>query len=137
VGGAAKLWIGDSTTPETTQARATNSRIALLLDMNWDVFHRTVFARQKDVAALDPSGSADVRRRHVERLLGLERYRIAAEKARSDAKSIADELTGRRADAPDVAALEEELKAAEEQAAADDPQVEQTAAAADGLRGAF
>jgi exonuclease SbcC len=131
VGGTAKLWIGDSEQPETTQTRSTNARIALELDLTWDVFQRTVFARQKDVAALDPSGSADARRRHVERLLGLERYRLAAEKARSDARTIRDELTGRRAQAPDLKEVDTQLKLAEEQAAKNDPEVEKAQARCD------
>src|SRR3954452_23277893 len=49
VGGAAKLWIGDADDPETTQTRSTSARIALELGLTWDVFQRTVFARQKDV----------------------------------------------------------------------------------------
>ena len=137
VRGSAKLWVGSSTTPETTQTRATNARIALELDMNWDVFHRTVFARQKDVAALDPAGSADSRRRHVERLLGLERYRAAAEKARADARSIADELVGRRADAPDVRTLDAELVAAEQHAADSDPFVAEAETNAKAAREAY
>ncbi len=75
VAGSARLWIGDADEPETTAVRATNKRLVHELDMTWEVFQRTVFARQKDVAALDPSGTTDSRRRHVERLLGLERYR--------------------------------------------------------------
>ena len=58
--------------PETAAIRATNARLVRELDMRWETFQRTVFARQKDVAALDLSGTSDARRRHVERLLGLE-----------------------------------------------------------------
>jgi DNA repair protein SbcC/Rad50 len=134
VGGTARLWIGDSEDPETTQTRATNSRIAMELDLTWDVFHRTVFARQKDVAALDPSGTADSRRRHVERLLGLERYRLAAEKARGDARTISDELTGRRAQAPDLAELQTQLDTAEKEAAEADPAVAGATASCDTAR---
>src|SRR3954463_16741053 len=59
VNGSAKLWIGDGDQPETSQTRATNARIVQELDLTWETFNRTVFARQKDVAALDPSGSGE------------------------------------------------------------------------------
>ena len=57
VGGRAALWIGDADEPETTQTRATNVAVARELGIGWDSFQRTVFARQKDVAALDPSAT--------------------------------------------------------------------------------
>lgn len=123
VGGAARLWIGDSPDPETTQTRATNTRIAQELDMNWETFQRTVFASQKDVAALDPTGTSDARRRHVERLLGLERFRMAAERARSATREIEHELEGRRKAAPNVEELRQQLAYAEEAATKSDPNV--------------
>jgi exonuclease SbcC len=123
VGGAAKLWIGDDGEPETVAVRATNARLVRELDMTWEIFQRTVFARQKDVAALDPAGTADTRRRHVERLLGLERYRDAAERARTSVKHLDAELGGLRDAAPDLVSLRTEVTAASEAASASDPAV--------------
>ena len=123
VNGSAKLWIGDGEQPETSQTRATNARIVQELDLTWETFQRTVFARQKDVAALDPSGSGEARKRHVERLLGLERYRAAAEKARARAKELDQQLTGLREQAPDLDEARAELVTAEREAAAADPAV--------------
>src|SRR4051812_7416896 len=70
-GGDAKLWINGQL--ECTKARDTNTKVALELGVTRDVFWRTVFAEQKDVAALDPGATAENRKAHVERLLGLER----------------------------------------------------------------
>src|SRR3954453_3379558 len=117
VNGHAKLWIGDNGEPETAQTRATNTRIAEELDLAWETFQRTVFARQKDVAALDPSASGEARKRHVERLLGLERYRVAAEKARARAKELEQQLSGLREQAPDLKQAREDLAEAEREAA--------------------
>ena len=134
-GGAAKLFIGDAREPETSQTRATNARLIQELDLTWDTFQRTVFARQKDVAALDPGATAEARKRHVERLLGLERFRLAAEKARGRAKDLESELRGLREQAPDVAALRVDLQAAADAAAASDPAVRAAEQRRDALRG--
>lgn len=121
VGGQANLWIDDVL--ECSRSRDTNARIARELDLTWEVFARTVFAQQKDVAALDPSQTAPQRQAHVERLLGLGRFRRAAEAARGDARRLAAELDGLREMAPDLPALEAELEQAERDAAEGDPAV--------------
>lgn len=121
VSGPAKLWIGEGREPETTATRATNARIAHELDLTWDMFCRTVFARQKDVAALDPGAATDDRRKHVERLLGLSRLRDAAGKAKAERTRLAAELDGLRESAPDLGGLEGELRDAEARAGEDDP----------------
>src|SRR6266545_4847567 len=121
VGGDAKLWINGEL--ESQKATATNSRIAQELDLTWDVFHRTVFAQQKDVAALDPGATSDQRKSHVERLLGLERFKMAATRARGDARLRAAELGALREAAPDLEQLNDALKEAERQAAEGDPAV--------------
>ena len=123
VAGSARLWIGEADEPETTAVRTTNKRLVQELDMTWEVFQRTVFARQKDVAALDPSGSTDKRRSHVEKLLGLKRYREAAVNARDHVKELDAELRGLREGAPDLTSLRAELAEASELAAAVDPDV--------------
>jgi DNA repair protein SbcC/Rad50 len=121
VGGDAKLWINGQL--ETQKVSDTNARIVQELDLTWDVFQRTVFAQQKDVAALDPGASADQRKSHVERLLGLERFKHAATRARSDARLRAAELAGLREKAPDLDTLATDLKEAERKAAEGDPAV--------------
>lgn len=123
VHGSARLWVGSADEPETTQTRATNAFIARELGLTWDVFARTVFAQQKDVAALDPSMTGPARKAHVERLLGLERYRRATDAAKSDAKRVDAELTGLREGAIDIGQVAEELRAAEERASQEDPHV--------------
>ena len=129
VSGPAKLWIGDSDEPETSAVTATNALLVRELDMTWETFQRTVFARQKDVAALDPAGTGDARRRHVERLLGLERYRFAAERARSRLRVLEAELRGLREGAPDLNVLRAEAADAAEAAVGSDPAVLEAEAA--------
>ena len=123
VGARAELWIGDADEPETTQTRATNLAVARELGIGWDSFQRTVFARQKDVAALDPSATKAARTAHVERLLGLKRYREAATASKARAKTLADQLTGMREEAPDLNGLREQLQHALDAAASGSPAV--------------
>jgi exonuclease SbcC len=121
VGGDARLWINGEL--ETQKATDTNARVAQELDLTWEVFQRTVFAQQKDVAALDPSAGSDQRKSHVERLLGLERFKNAATRAKSDAKILSAELDGLRQLAPDLHEIEQTLKESERKAAEGDPAV--------------
>ena len=93
------------------------------LDLTWEVFQRTVYAQQKDVAALDPSATGPQRKAHVERLLGLERFKVAAERARSEAKTLATEVAVLGEVAPDAVMIGQQLKEAEERAATGDPAV--------------
>lgn len=123
VSGAATFWIGDADDPESTQTRATNQAIVRELGIGWESFQRTVFARQKDVAALDPSASKQARTDHVERLLGLRRYRDASSAAKNHARELAQQLQGLREQAPDLEDLREQLKLAQEAAASSDPAV--------------
>lgn len=127
-GGSAKFWIGDGDEPETSQTTQTNARIAEELDLTWDLYRRTVYAQQKDVAALDPSASKDARRTHVERLLGLGRLRDAATRANEERKRVDAELKGLREGATDLRELEEQLSQAEAAVAAEDPAVQQATA---------
>lgn len=136
VNGSARFWIGDGAEPETAQTRATNLRIAQELNMTWDLFCRTVYARQKDVAALDPDATGDARRQHVERLLGLGRVRDAAGKARDEHKRIKAELEGMRQTAPDLGHLRSQLADAERRAV-DTPAVVAAEKAEQAARQAF
>lgn len=121
VAGDAKLWINGQL--ETQKVSDTNARIAQELDLTWDVFQRTVYAQQKDVAALDPGATADQRKSHVERLLGLERFKNAATRARSDMKLRSAELGTLRETAPDPQSIAAALQEAEQKAAESDPAV--------------
>lgn len=134
VGGAATFWIGDSDEPESTQTRATNEAIVRELGIGYESFQRTVFARQKDVAALDPSATKAARTQHVERLLGLQRYRDAAASAKDKAKEISQQLVGLREQAPDLAELQAQLDEARSAAAAGDPAVVAAQATLDDAR---
>ena len=78
-GGEAHLWIGDPDgEPEASGQRDVTSRVIRELGLTWDVFERTIFAKQKDIAALDQNTTGKNRRAHIERLLGLSRFRHAA-----------------------------------------------------------
>jgi exonuclease SbcC len=127
VGGDAKLWINGQL--ESQKVTDTNTRIAQELDLTWDVFQRTVFAQQKDVAALDPGATSEARKSHVERLLGLERFKAAAARSRSDMRLHAAELGALRESAPDPDSIKTELKEAEKLAADTDPAVAAATAA--------
>src|SRR4051794_28874982 len=123
-GGDATLWIGDNgEDPEASGARNVNAKIVRELDLTWDVFRRTVFAEQKDIAALDPATTGPSRRAHVERLLGLTRYKVAAESARRDARAIENEIAGRLAQVADPDIVKKELAEAERVAEAESPKV--------------
>ncbi|WP_354702525.1 SbcC-like subunit of palindrome specific endonuclease [Paraconexibacter sp. AEG42_29] len=123
VGGAATFWIGDGTEPESTQSTHTNRAIVRELGIGYDSFQRTVFARQKDVAALDPTASKQARTQHVERLLGLQRYRDAATAAKAKARELGVQLAALREDAPDLEELRSRLAHAQQAAADGDPAV--------------
>ena len=134
VNGSARLWI-DSTL-ETSQTTATNLRIAQELNMTWDLFCRTVYARQKDVAALDPGATGEARRMHVERLLGLGRVRDAAAKAREEHKRLKAGLEGMRSAVVDVGELRARLDDASRRAM-DTPAIAAADAAVAEARAAF
>lgn len=125
VNGPATFWIGDGEDSESTQTRATNQAIVRELGIGWESFQRTVFARQKDVAALDPGATKQSRTDHVERLLGLRRYRDASSAAKTRAKELASQLAGLREEAPDLDDLRAQLKDAAEAAASASPAVEE------------
>lgn len=129
-GGECNLWVGDDgSDPEASGARNVNAKIARELDLTWDLFRRTVFAEQKDIAALDPGTTGPQRRAHVERLLGLTRYKVAAESARRDARAIEQEIKGQLLQVADPGELKEELAAAERAAEAESPAVAKAEAA--------
>ncbi len=136
VNGSARLWIGDGDEPETSQTTATNLRIGHELNMTWDLYCRTVYARQKDVAALDPAHGSDRRRLHVERLLGLGRVRDAANKAKEEQKRLKAVLEGMRAMAEPVSAVAGQLAEAEARAA-DTPAINAADAAVGEARTAY
>jgi len=123
-GGEAHLWIGDpSGEPEASGQRDVTKRVIRELGLTWDVFERTIFAKQKDIAALDQNTTGSNRRAHIERLLGLSRYRHAAEQARADYRALAAEITGAEEQIEDAAALKAELAEAESAAEEDSPVV--------------
>lgn len=122
--GDCALWIGDrDAEPEATGATNVSRRIAQELDLGWDIFKRTVFAEQKDVAALDPKATGPSRRAHVERLLGLSRFKRAADQAKGAVKEIDNEIKGRLAELEDRNELEVALAEAEKAAELESPRV--------------
>lgn len=123
-GGDCTLWIGDTDgEPEASGATNVSRRIAQELDLTWDVFKRSVFAEQKDLAALDPKATGPARRAHVERLLGLSKFKRAADRARAEVKSVDNEIAGRVADLEDEQELATALSEAERVAEVESPRV--------------
>lgn len=123
-GGEAHLWLGDSSgEPEASGQRDVTKRVIRELGLTWEVFERTIFAKQKDIAALDQNATGSNRRAHIERLLGLSRFRHAAEQARADQRSLASEIAGAEHHIEDAAVLKAELAEAERAAEEDSPVV--------------
>lgn len=123
-GGDCTLWVGDAEDePEATGATNVSRRIAQELDLTWDIFKRSVFAEQKDLAALDPKATGPARRAHVERLLGLSKFKRAADRARAEVKSIDNEISGRTAELENEQELEAALAEAERMAEEESPRV--------------
>ena len=125
-GGEAHLWIGDPNgKPEATGQRDVTKRVIRELGLTWDTFERTIFAKQKDIAALDQNVTGSNRRAHIERLLGLSRFRHAAEQARADQRNLASEIAGAEWQIEDAATLDAELAEAERGAEEDSPVVKE------------
>jgi DNA repair protein SbcC/Rad50 len=86
----AELRLLDTDTVLASGLTATSAEVARTLAMSRESFLSTFYARQREVQALDPR-DASRRRGQLERLLGIERNRRAAELARAEARE--QELT--------------------------------------------
>lgn len=94
----------------------TSRQAAATLGLTHEMFCGTFYARQREVQALVDSKRVSERREQLERLLGIEHLRQAAERARSDAKeqkTVCDALTDQ---APDIETLKSEIERTEREA---------------------
>ena len=94
----------------------TSHEVAVQLGLTQDMFGGTFYARQKEVQALSSSKKLGERRDQLERLLGIEHLRVAADLAASDAREQKALVAGLREDAPDVDVLRAEVGRCEREA---------------------
>jgi exonuclease SbcC len=113
--GSAELWLLDSQTRLAKGTTATSAAAVSSLGMSRDSFLSTFYARQREVQALDPR-DAGRRRGQLERLLGIERLRRAAELARAQSREQELIIKARQANAPDPKEALAGLRETEDQA---------------------
>jgi DNA repair protein SbcC/Rad50 len=95
---------------------ATSRDVAVALGLTQEMFGGTFYARQKEVEALSSDSSLDARRGQLERLLGIEHLRLAAELASSDAREQKLLVDGLSEELPDIADLQADLERSEREA---------------------
>jgi exonuclease SbcC len=99
---------------ELANGRTTTSRdVAVALGLTQEMFAGTFYARQKEVEALSAKSSLDARRGQLERLLGIEHLRLAAELASRDAREQKLLVDGLSEELPDIAHLQADLERSE------------------------
>lgn len=102
---------------ELANGRTTTSRdVAVALGLTQEMFAGTFYARQKEVEALSAKSSLDARRGQLERLLGIEHLRLAAELASRDAREQKLLVDGLSEELPDIAHLQADLERSEREA---------------------
>ncbi len=94
----------------------TSRDVAVALGLTQEMFAGTFYARQKEVEALSSKNSLDARRSQLERLLGIEHLRLAAELASSDAREQKLLVDGLSEELPDIAVLQADLERSEREA---------------------
>jgi exonuclease SbcC len=94
----------------------TSRQAAATLGLTHEMFCGTFYARQREVQALAESAKASERREQLERLLGIEHLRRAAELARSDVKEQKMLLDALASEVPDVASLSTDVERIEREA---------------------
>ncbi len=121
---SAELRLLDSDTRMAKGLTDTSAQVAVTLGMSRESFQSTFYARQREVQALDPR-DAPRRRSQLERLLGIERIRHAAELARAQSREQELLVKARSADAADPKQELARLREAEDLARQRAPAVEQ------------
>jgi exonuclease SbcC len=110
-------WLTDVASEErlVQTLSGTSREVAVRLGLTKEMFRGTFYARQNEVEAL---GGNDPRKRkdQLERLLGIQHLRRAAQLAEGDAREQGLVLEGLRRDAPDVDELKAEVKQREKEA---------------------
>jgi len=91
--------------PEAVQERGVNEYVNNLLKLDYQSFLVSVFARQKELAALS-SMQPEERRRSLVRLIGIDEIDAARERVRQDRKEQSKYLEGLRAGLEDLSVLE-------------------------------
>jgi exonuclease SbcC len=119
---SAELRLLDSDTRLANTLTSTTDEVARTLGMSRETFQSTFYARQREIQALD-GRDASRRRGQLERLLGIERLRHAAERARTEAREQELLLNARASDAPDPKLELSKLREAEDAARAGAPAV--------------
>ncbi|MEA2440131.1 MAG: repair protein SbcC/Rad50 [Thermoleophilaceae bacterium] len=94
----------------------TSHEVAVQLGLTQNMFCGTFYARQKEVQALSSSKSLAERCDQLERLLGIEHLRVAADLAARDAREQKGIIDGVSEDAPDVNELRAEVERCEREA---------------------
>ena len=94
----------------------TSNEVAVQLGLTHTMFGGTFYARQKEVQALSSSKSLAERRDQLERLLGIEHLRVAADLAARDAREQKGIVDGLSDDAPDLAELRAQVQRYEREA---------------------
>lgn len=94
----------------------TSHEVAVQLGLTQNMFCGTFYARQKEVQALSSSKSLAERREQLERLLGIEHLRVAADLAERDRREQKALVDGLSEEAPDVDALRAEVLRREREA---------------------
>lgn len=112
---------------------ATSRDVAVALDLTQEMFDGTFYARQKEVEALSSDSSLDARRGQLERLLGIEHLRLAAELASSDAREQKLLIDGLSEELPDIADLQADLERSEREAQEAAPAIKALEEEIDGL----
>ena len=102
----------------------TSRQAAVVLGLTHEMFRGTFYARQREVQALSDSARASDRRDQLERLLGIEHLRRAAEIAGRDAKEQKVVVDTLAAESPDVKELKEEVERIEREAQEATPAVQ-------------
>jgi DNA repair protein SbcC/Rad50 len=95
---------------------STSRDVAVALGLTQEMFAGTFYARQKEVEALSPKNSLDARRGQLERLLGIEHLRLAAELASNDAREQKLLVDGLSQELPDITGLQADLERSEREA---------------------
>ncbi len=103
----------------------TSHEVAVQLGLTQDMFAGTFYARQKEVQALSSSKSLSERRDQLERLLGIEHLRRAADIAAHDAREQHALLSALRNEAPDIEELRTDVERCEREAQESAPAIAQ------------
>jgi exonuclease SbcC len=104
----AGLYRGDSLEPEAVRDSGVNEAVEKLLGLDHRAFEVSIFAKQKELAALSDLQD-EQRRKIVSRLINLEAVDRARQQAASDANEKRKFLEGARTAQADIPALEQQL----------------------------